>query len=143
MTYTKPVPVPDALSQAFWAGAREHKLVIQRCGYCSRYAHPPVVVCQDCRNPQPRFAPAAVSGKGRILSWTIMRDSFIPSFKGDVPFAIGLVELAEQKGIRLIARLLDGPDAAYRLDAPVEVVFEDVAADTTLPQFRLAKESGR
>ena len=68
-----------------------------------------------------------------------MRDAFIPSFRGDIPWVIVTVELEEQKGLRMIARLMDGPKATVSLDAPVEVVFEDVTPEVTLPQFRLRK----
>lgn len=138
MSYPKPVPEPDALSAEFWTAARRHVLAIQRCVHCGRFEHPPVGVCQGCRHPMPHFRFEPVSGNGTIKSWTIMRDSFIPSFRGDIPFAIGLVELVEQKGLRLIARLMDGPDAAYRLGMAVAVVFEDLTEGVTLPQFRLS-----
>jgi uncharacterized OB-fold protein len=133
----KPIPEPDALSAPFWAGARQHRLMIQRCSHCGRLEHPPVGICQGCRNPASSFRFQMMSGKGRLISWTIMRDSFIPSFKRDVPFAIGLVELVEQTGVRLITRLIDGPDAAYRVGASLEVTFEDLTDAIALPQFRL------
>lgn len=139
MPYPKPVPDPDDLSAEFWASARRHVLAIQRCTHCGHFEHPPVGVCQGCRHSSPSFRFEAVSGKGTITSWTVMRDSFIPAFKGDVPFVVGLVELVEQKGLRLIARLLDGADATYRLGMPVEVVFEDITDEATLPQFRIAR----
>jgi uncharacterized OB-fold protein len=139
VSYDKPVPEPDALSAPFWKSVRKHVLSIQRCAHCGRFEHPPVGVCQGCRSPDPRFEFTPVSGRGTLMSWTIMRDSFIPSFRGDIPFAIGLIELREQKGVRLIARLLDGATASYRVGAEVEVAFEDITPEASLPQFRLVK----
>ena len=143
MNYEKPVPEADALSGPFWKAAREHTLAMQCCMHCGRYEHPPTGLCQGCCAAQPKFEFRPVSGQGTLVSWTIMRDSFIPSFRNDIPFAIGLIELREQKGLRLIARLLDGPHARYRVGDAVEVVFEDITPEASLPQFRLASAGQR
>jgi hypothetical protein len=47
------------------------------------------------------------------------------------------VELAEQGGLRMTGRLLDGPDATVSVGAPVQVAFEDVAPGVGVPAFRL------
>ncbi len=64
-----------------------------------------------------------------------MRQSFLPGF--DVPFVLVDVELSAQSDLRLIGRLVDGPDAPLRLGAPVRLVFEDVAPDVAVPAFAL------
>jgi hypothetical protein len=68
-----------------------------------------------------------------------MRQSFLPGF--DVPFVLVDVELFAQADLRLIGRLVDGPDAALRLGAPVRVVFEDVAPGVAVPAFELEADS--
>ena len=137
MAYTKPVPVPDERSEGYWEAAKQHALAVQRCQHCSHYSHPPVVVCPRCQNGEPSFKFQPVSGRGRLKTWTIMRDSFLPGFAEDLPFVIGVVELDEQVGIRMVARILDGPEAGLQLDAPVRVVYEDATPEVTLPQFEL------
>jgi uncharacterized OB-fold protein len=137
VNYEKPIPEPDALSAPFWQSARQHVLSVQCCAHCGCYEHPPTGICQGCRAPEPKFDFRPVSGKGRLVSWTIMRDSFIPSFRDDIPFAIGLIELKEQKGLRMIAKLVDGARARYRVGAEVEVAFEDITPEASLPHFRL------
>jgi uncharacterized OB-fold protein len=138
LPYSKPLPEPDELSEAYWSAAARHALAIQSCVYCEHLQHPPAGVCRRCRNALPRFAFRPVSGKGRLKSWTVMRDSFIPAFRDDVPFVIGLVELVEQADVRLIAKIMDGPLVAYRIGMPVEVVFQDVAEGISIPNFRLS-----
>jgi uncharacterized OB-fold protein len=139
----KPVPEPDAFSEGFWAAAARHVLAVQRCLNCGHLEHPPLGVCQVCRDPAPRFAFEPVSGKARLVSWTVMRDSFIPSFRADVPYAVGLVELVEQKGLRMIARLADGAGEPYAIGMPMEVGFDDVAPGVSLPTFRRASGADR
>jgi uncharacterized protein len=65
-----------------------------------------------------------------------MRQSFLPGF--DVPFVLVDVELAAQPDVRLIGRLVDGPDAPLRLGAAVRLTFEDIAPDVAVPAFVLA-----
>jgi hypothetical protein len=64
-----------------------------------------------------------------------MRQSFLPGF--DVPFVLVDVELLAQADLRLIGRLVDGPDAPLRLGAPVRLVFEDLAPGVAVPAFEL------
>ncbi len=137
MTETsRPVPVPDERSREFWAAAAEHSLVLARCARCATFSHPPDVVCPHCGSSDPAFEFTLVDGSGTVRSWTVMRQSFLPGF--DVPFVLVDVELSVQADLRLIGRLLDGPDAPLRLGAPVRVAFEDVAPGVAVPAFALS-----
>jgi len=73
------------------------------------------------------------------MSWTVVRQSFLQGF--DVPFVLVDVELVEQAELRLIGRLLDGPDAPLQIGSDVRVEFEDVAPGLSVPAFSL--EDGR
>ena len=138
MAYDKTLPEPDERTEPYWRAAKEHKLAFQRCQHCGYYNHPPTVVCPGCNNPEPSFEFEAVSGKGKLTGWTIMRDAFLPGFAEDLPFVIAMVEFPEQEGLRIVAKLLDGPEASLRLGAPIQIVFEDVTPEVTLPQIKLA-----
>ncbi len=78
-----------------------------------------------------------VDGSGTIRSWTVMRQSFLPGFDEVVPFVLVDVEVAAQPEVRLIGRLIDGPDAPLRLGAKVQVAFEDLAPGVSVPAFAL------
>ena len=78
-------------------------------------------------------------GNGEVRSWTVVRQSFLPGFD-DVPFVLVDVELSVQPDLRLIGRLLDGPDAALRVGSPVRLAFEDVAPAVAVPAFELAEQ---
>ena len=55
-----------------------------------------------------------------------------PGYK--VPYSIVIVEMVE--GVRFLANM-DGIDPSeVRVGMPVEVIFEDIAEDLTLPRFR-------
>jgi hypothetical protein len=115
---------------------------VARCSRCRAWVLPPDLTCPACRSTDPAFVFEPVSGRGAVRSWTVMRQSFLPGFADEVPFLLVDVELDldGQPGpsdVRMIGRLLDGPDTPVRLGAPVTVAFEDVADGLAVPAFRL------
>ena len=73
-----------------------------------------------------------------------MRQSFLPGFEADVPFVLVDVELDDAPDVRLIGRLLDGPDAP-RPRAPGPAPSSSTgrtSPGTSLPAFGLAERRG-
>jgi len=131
----RPVPVPDDVSRPFWDAAAARSLVLARCRRCEVFCHPPDAVCPHCGSTDPEFCFRPVDGSGIVRSWTVMRQSFLPGF--EVPFVLVDVELCVQADLRLIGRLVDGPDAPLRPGVPVRVTFEEVAPGLAVPAFVL------
>jgi uncharacterized OB-fold protein len=129
------VPVPDERSQPFWDAAAQHRLVLACCTRCERLCHPPDAACPHCGSTEPEFSYVQVEGSGAVRSWTIIRQSFLQGF--DVPFVLVDVELTVQPGLRLIGRLVDGPEAPLGLGAPVRLTFENVVPGVAVPAFAL------
>jgi hypothetical protein len=129
--------VPDEQSATYWEAAADHVLTLAQCSQCGLFTMPPDVVCPHCRSVDPRFRFAPVSGRGVIRAWTVMRESFLPGFEGDVPFVLVDVEVDEQPDLRLIGRLVDGVRAELHLGARVRPAFEDVAPGVAVPAFAL------
>ena len=61
-----------------------------------------------------------------------------PAFRADAPYVVALIELDE--GVRMMSNLVEvTPDPQHvRVGLPVEVVYEDVTPEMTLPKFRPA-----
>jgi uncharacterized OB-fold protein len=78
-----------------------------------------------------------VGGRGTVRSWVVVRESFLPGF--DVPFVLVDVAVDEDDGVRLIGRLLDGPDARLARGDRVRVAFEDLAPAVVVPAFTLER----
>lgn len=133
----RPVPVPDERSAGFWAAAARHQLTASCCDHCGWLAYPPTIVCHRCSTVPAAFHDQPVSGRGRLVTWTVLHTAFLPAFAPDLPYVVADVELVEQPGLRLVAYLLDGPEADLALGAPIEVVFEDVEAGVAVPRVRL------
>jgi hypothetical protein len=62
----------------------------------------------------------------------------LPAFRDEVPYAVVLVELDEDPGLRLLGNLRACAPAEIQAQMPVEVVFEDAATDVTLAHWRPA-----
>ena len=118
----------------FFAAAKERRLVVQRCTGCGALRFPARDICSACLETAAEWIP--VSGHGEIFSYNIMHQVYHPAFAADVPYAVAIVKLTE--GPKVTTSLVDCPPAAIRIGAPVEVVFEDLSDEVTLPKFRLA-----
>jgi len=133
--HKKPLPAADDLSKPFWGAARQHRLVVQRCRDCGYFNHPPRPACDACQSQQLQFEP--VSGRGTIYSFTIMHQPNIAGFEDQIPYVNILVELEEQPLLFMVSNLPGAEKDKVCIGGRVEVYFEDVNDEITLPQFRL------
>jgi uncharacterized OB-fold protein len=136
----RPLPAPDERSAGFWAALAEHRLVMRRCQKCGWLSYPPDVICASCLSPERAFDWQAVSGRGVLRSWTVVHTAFLPGFAPYVPYVVAAVELEEQPGLRLTARLAAPPGSGLpglEYGRPVETEFEDLSQGVTVPVFRL------
>ncbi len=136
----KPIPVPDESSAQFWASAAQHVLAMQQCAACGEFAYPPRISCLSCRADPPAFSWQPVSGFGRVKTWTVMRSAFLPGFVDDIPYVVADIELDEQPGLRMAARLRNVAAAEIRIGMPVQVAFDSVDDGVSIPYF-VARES--
>ena len=133
----RPLPLVDDASAGFWAAAGDGRLAIQRCGACRRYNHAPSLACPSCGSFD--LAYANVSGRATLFSWTVIKEPPAPGFRGRVPLIVGIVELAEQPHLLMVANLLGLDEADLKLGMPLQVTFEQVSEECTLPQFVAAE----
>jgi uncharacterized OB-fold protein len=130
--YTKPLPLMQGLTQQFYDYCRQHELRFQRCKQCGKWRHVPRAMCAACGSWEAEWARS--SGRGKVFTWTVVRRPMHPAFKDDVPYAPVVVQLEE--GVRLVSWLVDCPLDEIRMGMPVEVVFDAVTPEVTLPKFR-------
>ncbi|GGL94666.1 Zn-ribbon domain-containing OB-fold protein [Nakamurella endophytica] len=131
---TRPLPTITQDSQEFWASTHDHAMKLQRCDRCGRFWYYPGPVCHYCGSTAFTWTP--VSGKGTIYSYSLLERARGNPFEGDVPIAIILVRLEE--GPVMMSNLVDYGDGDLAVDAAVEVTYEDVTDEVTLPVFRPA-----
>ena len=128
-----PVPRPTPETAHFWEGARAGRLVLQRCGACHHVYFPPRPFCPDCSSREVSTFDA--SGRATLDSYVINYREH-PGWDG--PYSIALVCLEE--GPRMMTNIVgtEQTPEALVLDMPLEVVFEPLTEDISLPYFRPA-----
>ena len=75
-----------------------------------------------------------MSGRGRIFSVVVMHQASHPWFASRTPYAVVVVELDE--GARMLSTVVGPEPHAIAIGMPVEVDFEDLTAEISLPVFR-------
>ncbi len=132
-----PAPQPNELTLPFWQAAAKGRLAMQKCARCGHVRFPVGPVCTSCLSEQSTWVP--LSGKGTVLAHLVFYRAYDPAWKGEVPYSVVMVELAE--GPRMFSNLHD-PDKRF-VDAdlvgrPVEVWFDAAGPDLAVPRFRVA-----
>ena len=130
--YLKPLPNVRPESLVFWEGAKRHELLIQKCLDCGSYRFYPRSICPYCLSYEAEWV--KVNGRGKIYSFTVSHHYPSPEFKEDVPYNIAIVELDE--GVRLMSNIVECHNENLKIGMPVEVVFEDVTPEITIPKFK-------
>ena len=129
------LPVPHgggAFATEFYSFCRDHELRFQRCKECGAWRHIPRDMCAKCGSFDWEWARS--SGKGKLFSWTTAMQPMLPQFKDVIPYSAVVVELEE--GVRMVTWLTNVAPDELKLDMPLEVVFEDVTSEVSLPKFR-------
>ena len=134
---TRPIPVPNEWTKPFWEAAKRGVLALQRCQACKHFQHPPYATCVRCMATDLAFEP--VSGAGAIYAYTIMYHAGDRRFAAAIPYASIIVELDDAPGALMAGNLLDAEYTEAKVGRRVEVTFEKLNDDITLPQFRLAR----
>jgi uncharacterized OB-fold protein len=126
----KPSPRISPETRPFWDGCRQGELRYQQCRGCGRVQFYPRALCAGCGETSLEWRRSR--GEGRIHTVTVVYRAPSPAFRGDVPYALALVDLDE--GFRMMANVL-GPDPErLAIGDRVRVVFER-RGDVALPQF--------
>jgi len=131
-----PLPLPNPLTQFFWDGCRDRRLMILRCQNCRFFVHYPRPVCPKCLSTE--LAAEQVSGEGKLYGYTVTVQAFHPYYVDKVPYTLAVVELAEQQGPGIATVDLHTPEEPLRTDLPVRLTWREVAPDLVLPMFAAA-----
>lgn len=128
----KLIPQISPEMRPFFEAAREHKLAVQKCDKCDKLRFPAAPLCLACDSDQASWVP--VSGRGEVFSFTIMHRAYHPALK--VPYTLAVIELKE--GVKMTSNVVDIEPSKVKCGMPVEVVFDKLSDEVTLPKFRPA-----
>jgi uncharacterized OB-fold protein len=89
-------------------------------------------MCSSCGSTEYEWT--AVSGRGTVFSYIVTHQAIHPALAELVPHLVVLVELEE--GVRITSNVVDCPPDEVAIGMPVEVTFERMNEEITLPKFR-------
>ncbi|MDP2727573.1 MAG: Zn-ribbon domain-containing OB-fold protein [Dehalococcoidia bacterium] len=130
--YEKPLPPITDDTKPFWDGCKRHELLLPKCKACNRIHYYPRMYCPHCMSDDLEWIKA--SGKGRVYSFTVVHLPPRPAFAPDVPYTVAVIEL--QEGVHMMSNVVQCPPENVKIGMPVQVVFDDVTEEITLPKFK-------
>lgn len=126
-------PHPTVETAPYWEGCRNHKLLIQQCKDCGHSQFYPRIICTNCMSDNVDWVPA--SGKGKVISYTIMHRAITKAYLAEAPYVIALIELNE--GPTMMSNVVQCDPESVSIGMDVEVIFEDWSEEISVPKFRL------
>lgn len=136
--YEKPLPQPTSESKEFWEGCKRDELLVQKCKDCGTLRYMPRPMCHVCNSLSKEWI--KVSGRGKIFSWIVVNWSSNAGLAKEVPYVVIAVTLSEQNDLRMIGKLEDCSPEDVKADMPVEVFFERITEEITLPKWKPIKQ---
>lgn len=130
-----PLPARMGLAAEFYNYCKLHELRFQRCTDCGAWRHLPRPICGQCGSFNYEWARS--SGKGKVYSWITVVQPMLPAFNQSVPYTVPLVDMEE--GVRMVAVIQDAAPESMRIGMPVEVVFDDLTPEVTVPRFKQSR----
>lgn len=131
--YAKPLPTLTDENRPFWQACQAGRLSLQKCCECAHIRYPISRFCPRCLSAESEWTD--MSGRGTVFSYIVFHKSYHPGFKEDLPYNVALIQLEE--GPRMYSNVVGAPNDQVRIGCPVEVVFDPVTPDVTIPRFRL------
>ena len=138
---TPPAPQPE--SDFYWEKCKAGELWLRRCTACDRAYFYPRDICPfpECFSRDTEWVQS--SGRGTLHTFAIVHRAPTPAFRSKVPFITAVVELEE--GARIPTNLVGIEFAedeirpeSIQCGMAVEVVFEELDENISLPMFRPA-----
>jgi uncharacterized OB-fold protein len=130
--YKKPVPRIDEESKGFWEACQRHELYVQKCGACGVLRYYPRALCPTCLSDAVEWVLS--SGRGTVYTYTVTYQNQANGFRDELPYVLAYVELDE--GVRMLSNIIGCAPEDVKIGMPVEVSFDDVTAEVTLPKFK-------
>ncbi len=138
MELDRPLPSPiTPETRPYWDGLNENKLMLPKCEACGKAFFYPRILCPHCHSRRITWIEA--SGRGKLFSFEIVYQKLNRQFNVPAPYVLALIELEE--GPRLMSNLVnvEADPAHLKCDMPVEVVFEKLTDEVTIPLFQPAR----
>lgn len=132
-TWNKPLPAPDATERPFYEAAARGELRFQQCPGCGHRQFYPRPICTAC-GATPEWATA--SGRGRVYTFTILRQFYAEHFRDELPYVVAMIELEE--GVKMFGTITGCDPASVEIGMSVEAYAVEVEEGVAIPFWRTA-----
>lgn len=122
---TKPMPVKTPTSAPFWDALAQHTIKIQYSPSLGSYVFYPRLLAPGTLADDLEWR--EISGMGTLYTFTIAERPVHPSFAGDVPQVLAIVQWDE--GPRVSTEIVTDDPSSLRLGMRVKPVFVDYPDD--------------
>lgn len=131
---TPPQPLPDADTQGFWQATAEDRLAMCHCQSCGLWLMPPLEQCRVCAGAT---AFDTIAGTGTLYSFIVQWHRSVPGYFDEIPYVVGLVDIDEQRGVRIPGRVvgIEPDDVVCGMRVQAEIV-PLAGGDFKIPVFR-------
>jgi uncharacterized OB-fold protein len=133
-------PLPDLEDTevaTFWEGTLKGEIRFPKCLDCNRFHWYPCVLCPFCQSSNIKWQ--AVTGNPKIYTWIYVNRDLGPLYYAQGPYIVAYVEFDDAPGVRLVTNLVDcKPEDTY-IGMPVEVIFQRINDEISMPLVRPLK----
>jgi len=126
----KPIPQETEISEPFWTGLSEGRILIQVCQDCGHRFFYSRRHCPQCWSSEVHLDEA--KGPYRLHTFTVSRVPTLPEFFDEMPQCLAVVEV--EPGVRMNTALRGLDPDSLRVDMPLRPLFVE-RADKTLLYF--------
>jgi uncharacterized OB-fold protein len=125
-------PLIDDDGAPFFEYAAKGELRMQTCAACGEVRFPPRPMCPHCQSPDSEWK--VMSGQGTVWSFAVPHPPLLPDYAELAPYPVVVVELAEDRRLRLVGNLVPDPatpigaidPAAIEIGMAVRVAFTSI-----------------
>ncbi|MFQ5835405.1 MAG: Zn-ribbon domain-containing OB-fold protein [bacterium] len=135
--YAKPLPEFRPETKPYWDACRRHEFVLPRSKATNEFFfYPRALSPGDDMSEDIEWAKA--SGKAKVWTFAIHHMGPTKAYKGEPPYVVALVETEE--GVKMMTNIIECDPKDVYIGMEVEVLFDDVTPDVTLPKFKPVKK---
>jgi uncharacterized OB-fold protein len=125
-------PLIDVDGAPFFEYAAQGELRMQTCASCGEVHFPPRPMCPHCQSTDSEWK--LMSGRGTVWSFAVPHPPLLPDYAAFAPYPVVVVELEEDRRLRLVGNLVPAADApinaldpsTIEIGDPVEVAFREI-----------------
>lgn len=130
--YDKPLPEFRPETKPFWDSCKNHELLLPKSKETNKFFFYPRAFSPGDDMSEVVWEKA--SGKAKVWTYSIHHMGPTKAYKNDGAYVVALVETEE--GVKMMTNIINCDPKDVYVGMDVEVVFDDVTPEVTLPKFK-------